>query len=378
MAHFKTASFFWGGTIFKTALLIKARFFWTMAATLVLFAAWVPCLWAYLPEERINMGIYERAYRGVVNITTTVVTYDFFLRAYPREGAGSGIVLDEEGHILTNHHVIKNARSLEVTLWDQSRYPATLRGFYPESDLAVIKIDAPAEKLFPIPLGESTGLKVGQKVWAIGNPFGLGVTLTTGVLSSLGRSVAAPGGHLMEDMIQTDASINPGNSGGPLISSMGWIIGVNTAILSPSGGSVGIGFAVPVDEIKRVVPEIIEKGYVSYPYMGVLVFPLKPEIASFLGLDTEYGLLITEIADESPAMQAGLEGPKKRLRIGNAVLPVGGDVILQMGDTKMEGSDAFVRAMRKFKPGQKVPLQILRDGSEMEISVTLGERPQQR
>ncbi|MDI6796053.1 MAG: trypsin-like peptidase domain-containing protein [Desulfatibacillaceae bacterium] len=354
---------------------MKARFLKALAAALVLFAVHAPCLWAFLPEERINIGIYNHTYRGVVNITTTVVTYDFFLRAYPREGAGSGIVLDKEGHILTNNHVITNARSLEVTLWDQSKYPAVLRGVYPESDIAVIKIDAPAEKLFPLTLGESTELVVGQKVWAIGNPFGLGVTLTTGVLSSLGRSVAAPGGNLMEDLIQTDASINPGNSGGPLISSMGWVIGVNTAILSPSGGSVGIGFAVPVDEVKRVVPEIIEKGFVSYPYIGVLVFPLNLEIASFLGLDTEYGLLITEIADKSPAKQAGLMGPKKRLRIGNSVLPVGGDVILQMGETKMEGSDAFVRAMRKFKPGQEITVRILRDGSQQDITVTLGERP---
>jgi len=365
-----------GGLLSKRFFGIKARWFRAMAVVLALVAIPAPALLALTPEEQVNIAVYEAASRGVVNITSTVVTFDFFLRAYPREGAGSGIILDQEGHILTNNHVIKNARSLEVTLWDQSRYPGTLTGAYPEYDLAVIKIDAPADKLFPLPLGESADLKVGQKVWAIGNPFGLGVTLTTGVVSSLGRSVRAPGGDLMEDLIQTDASINPGNSGGPLLNSSGRVIGVNTAILSPSGGSVGIGFAVPVDEVNRVVPEIIEKGYVSYPYLGVLVFPLKPETASFLGLDTQYGLLITELASGSPAHQAGLVGPKRQLRIGNAVLPVGGDVILWMGDTKMEGSESFVRAMRKYRPGQTVSVRILRDGAEMMLSVTLGERPQ--
>ncbi len=228
-------------------------------------------------DEENNISIYRRVGQGVVNITSVVVERDFFFNPIPREGAGSGSIIDSEGHILTNHHVIQDSTKLEVTLSDGSKWPARFVGSDPENDLAVIQIDAPREKLTVIPMGDSTGLHVGQKVLAIGNPFGLGQTLTTGIISSLERSIRTPNGTLMEDLIQTDAAINPGNSGGPLLDSNGKIIAVNSAIISPTGASVGIGFAVPVNTAKRILPELISKGHVTYPWIGASVYPSGAE-----------------------------------------------------------------------------------------------------
>jgi putative serine protease PepD len=205
---------------------------------------------------------------GVVNITNTAVQMDYFFNAFPAQGSGSGSVIDTKGHILTNNHVVANAQKLEVTLADESKWQAKLVGSDPDSDLAVIKIEAPREKLKVVPMGDSKNLRIGQKVLAIGNPFGFQRTLTTGIISSLGRTIRSEIGTLMEEIIQTDAAINPGNSGGPLLDSQGEIIGINSAIISPSGGSVGIGFAIPVNTAKRVIPELLAKGYVTYPYIG--------------------------------------------------------------------------------------------------------------
>ncbi len=343
-------------------------------ACLLLFLA--PVLAMGLTEdERNNISVYKTAEKGVVNITSTVMGYDFFLRAYPQEGAGSGIVLDQNGYILTNNHVIKNARSLEVTLWDKSSYKGILVGAYPEFDLAVIRVKAPKEKLFPIPLGDSENLQVGQKVFAIGNPFGLGMTLTTGIISSLGRSMHEEGGLEIDELIQTDAAINPGNSGGPLLDSSGRLIGINTAIISPSGGSVGIGFAVPVDAAKRIIPELIAKGYVSYPYIGLKVFPLIPGLPDFLGLPVEEGVLVIEVAPGGPAAKGGVRGPKRKVRIGNTMLPVGGDVITAVNGKATATPDAFVRELRRLRPGDRAVLKVIRDGKTRSVTVTLGERP---
>jgi len=330
---------------------------------------------ALTEEEENNIRVYRSAAPGVVNITSIVLERDFFLRLIPREGAGSGAIIDPRGYILTNNHVIKDARRIEVTLLDGSKWRGKLVGADPENDLAVIRIDAPESKLHPLPLGSSKDLQVGQKVLAIGNPFGLGVTLTTGVISSLGRSIRSETGGLMEDLIQTDAAINPGNSGGPLLDSEGRIIGINTAIISPSGGSVGIGFAVPVDTAKRIIPDLIEKGYVSYPWLGVSLFPLLPGMAKSLGLKTERGALIVEVVRGGPADRAGLRGSSRLIQVGNALIPVGGDVVVAFEGQPVDSSETLVRLLRKHRPGDRVRLRVLREGRLVDIPVTLGERP---
>jgi S1-C subfamily serine protease len=254
-------------------------------------------------EERNNIAVYEKVADGVVNITSTAVQMDFFFNAFPTQGSGSGSIIDTKGNILTNYHVVENAQTLEVTLADESKWPAKLVGSDPDNDLAVIKIDAPKEKLKVIPMGDSKGLRIGQKVLAIGNPFGLQRTLTTGIISSLGRTIRSEAGSLMEDIIQTDAAINPGNSGGPLLNSEGEIIGINSAIISPSGGSVGIGFAIPVNIAKRVIPELIAKGYVTYPYIGATIQSLIPEVANYLKLKVERGAMIAEVVKGGPRIR---------------------------------------------------------------------------
>src|SRR5437899_7855658 len=222
-------------------------------------------------EERNNIDIYQRYSAGVVNITTTTIGYDFFLRPVPTEsGTGSGAVIDDQGHIVTNFHVVRDAETLEVTLPDKSKHEARVVGADPNNDIAVIQINVPRGRLTSVPLGTSKGLQVGQKVLAIGNPYGLERTLTTGVISPLGRSIQAENGRVIEDIIQTDAAINPGNSGGPLLNSQGEIIGINTAIFSPqNGGNIGIGFAIPVDTVKRITKDLITLGYVPHAYLGV-------------------------------------------------------------------------------------------------------------
>jgi len=221
------------------------------------------------PNESNNIEVYRKYSPGVVNITSTILTYDFFLRPIPESGSGSGIIATTDGNIVTNYHVIEGARQLEVTLWDQSRYEARVVGSDPNNDIAVIHIDAAGQDLVPIPMGSTEGLQVGQKVLAIGNPFGLQGTLTTGIISSLGRSIQGTNGRVIEGVIQTDAAINPGNSGGPLLNTRGEVIGINTAIVSPSNtGNVGIGFAVPVETVRRVTNDLIEFGRVRRVFMG--------------------------------------------------------------------------------------------------------------
>jgi putative serine protease PepD len=329
-------------------------------------------------EEENNISVYRKAAPGVVNITTTAVERDFFFGLVPREGAGSGVIFDARGYILTNAHVIRDARRIEVTLSDGSKGRGKLVGTDPDNDLAVIQIEGHSDRLRPVPLGNSQDLQVGQKVLAIGNPFGLGETLTTGIISSLGRSIRSEGGSLMEDLIQTDAAINPGNSGGPLLDSQGRIIGINTAIFSPSGGSVGIGFAVPVDAARRIIPDLLEKGYVSHPWMGVSLFPLTPGVARALGLSTERGALVVEVLRGGPADRAGLRGGSKTVQVGNAVIPAGGDVVTALEGEAVRSSEELVRRIRKLRPGDQVRLRVMRDGKTLEVALVLGERPRGR
>jgi putative serine protease PepD len=330
-------------------------------------------------DEKNNIALYEKVADGVVNVTSTTIQMDFFFNAFPAQGSGSGSIIDTRGHILTNYHVVAEAQKLEVTLGDGSKWPAKLIGSDPDNDLAVIKIDAPREKLKVIPMGDSRKLKIGQKVLAIGNPFGLERTLTTGIISSLGRTIRSEVGTLMEDIIQTDAAINPGNSGGPLLNSEGEIIGINSAIISPSGGSVGIGFAIPVNTAKRVVPELIAKGYVSYPWIGATIQSLIPEIAKFLKLSkVERGAMIAEVVKGGPADKAGLKGGDQRVQVGNLIVIVGGDIVVKADQQDVKTNDELIRYIREKKPGDTILLNVFRKGKFEDVKVTLGERPRRR
>ncbi|MFB3884788.1 MAG: S1C family serine protease [Thermodesulfobacteriota bacterium] len=329
-------------------------------------------------DEKNNISVYEKVADGVVNVTSTTVQMDFFFNAFPTEGSGSGSIIDTRGHILTNNHVVADAQKLEVTLGDGSKWPAKLVGADPDNDLAVIKIGAPREKLKVIPMGDSRNLKIGQKVLAIGNPFGLERTLTTGIISSLGRTIRSNVGTLMEDIIQTDAAINPGNSGGPLLNSGGEIIGINSAIISPSGGSVGIGFAIPVHTAKRVVPELIAKGYVSYPWIGATIQSLIPEIAKFLKLKMERGAMIAEVVKGGPADKAGMRGGDQRVQVGNMIVITGGDIVVKADQQDIKSNDELIRYIREKKPGDTILLNVFRKGRFQDIKVTLGERPRKR
>jgi S1-C subfamily serine protease len=333
-----------------------------------------------LEEEIIR--VYEEVGQGVVNITNRSYGLDFFMRPVPQEGTGSGIVYDSQGHIITNYHVIEGAEELFVTLPDESTVDARVVGADPSNDLAVIQVDAPAELLHPVPLGASADLRVGQIVVAIGNPFGLERTLTVGVVSALGRVIESPDDRFIGEIIQTDAAINPGNSGGPLLDLSGRIIGVNTAIFSPSQASAGIGFAVPVDTVRRVVPALIERGYYPHPWLGIrTIWTLTPERSAILreaGMDipVENGLLVVEVTGDSPAGQAGIQGGDRQVRIGGYVLPVGGDILTAIDGQPIKSDRDLLRYLDiETAVGQTVNVTVYRDGAEVTLPVTLGERP---
>jgi putative serine protease PepD len=332
-------------------------------------------------DEKNNIDIYQRYSPGVVNITTTTLAYDFFLRPVPMEsGSGSGVVVDTAGHIITNHHVIAEARRLEVTLWNRKKYTAKVVGDDANHDIAVIQIDAPKDELKPIPLGTSKNLLVGQKVLAIGNPYGLQRTLTRGIISSLGRSIQEAQNRVIEDLIQTDAAINPGNSGGPLLNSTGEVIGINTAIYSETGGSVGIGFAIPVDTVHEIADDLIRLGYVPHPYLGVysqLNLSDQPMLREALHLNADHGLLVMRVAPGGPAAKAGIRGATDEMIVGNYRIPVGGDVILSLQGRDIDSQITLNSALDKLKPGDKVTVTVLRDGRKLDIPVTLAEAPRQ-
>jgi S1-C subfamily serine protease len=279
------------------------------------------------------------------------------------EGTGSGFIWDDQGDIVTNFHVIKNAAGAQVTLADQSTWKARLIGAFPDKDLAVLKIDAPKAKLPPLAVGRSDDLKVGQKVFAIGNPFGLDQTLTNGIISALGREIESVTKRPIKDMIQTNAAINPGNSGGPLLDSAGRVIGVNAAIFSPSGASAGIGFAIPVDEVNRVIPELIRNGKISRPGLGIQVAP--DQTAQQLKME---GALIVGVLPDGAATQAGLR-PTRRDASGNVVL---GDVITAIDGKPIKKAKDLYGALDQHKAGELVKVKVLRDGEEVEVDVTLG------
>lgn len=332
--------------------------------------------WAMTEDERNNIEIYQSLSPGVVNITSTVLEHDFFFNVVPREGTGSGAIIDSRGYILTNHHVIEDARKLEVTLANGKKYAAKLVGSDPDTDIAVVKIEAKKEQLAVIPMGTSSNLKVGQKVIAIGNPFGLSQTLTTGVISSIGRALRASNGSLVEDIIQTDASITPGNSGGPLIDSSGKMIGINTAIFSPTGANVGIGFAIPIDAARTVLKDLIEKGYYAYPWIGASMRTLTPNLAEALKLPVDSGAMLMDVTPRGPADKAGLKGGRERAQIGNYILVVGGDIIVRIEGDPVEDADAAIRKIRKYRPGDRIRVEVVHwSGERGTYTVTLAEKP---
>lgn len=322
------------------------------------------------PEEQINVAVYEQVNRSVVHITTRGSRTDgFFLVDVPTEGAGSGSVLDKNGHILTNYHVIEEARQVNVTLFDGKSYDAKYVGADPVNDLAVIKIDAPAETLHPVILGDSRRLKVGQRVFAIGNPFGLERTLTTGIISSLNRSLEVKENWAIKSIIQIDAAINPGNSGGPLIDLHGRLIGINTAIASRTGQSAGVGFAIPVNLVTRVVPDLIAHGKVFRPEVGIQrVF------------ETEEGILVERLTPGGPAEQAGLRAPTLvRQRRGPFVFErldrSTADLIVAVDGNAVKTVSDFREAVDRHKPGDFITLTVIRDKKKVDIRLQLGGGP---
>lgn len=349
----------------------------SVSTVILLFAIAVNCNFVsaqinfLIEDEKNNIDVYERVNKSVVNITTRGIQVDeFFLLAVPTEGSGSGFVFDKQGHILTNYHVVENAKELIVTLYNGQQYNAKLIGGDPSNDIAVLKIQIPPEKLFPIKLGSSQGLKVGQKVLAIGNPFGLDRTLTTGVISSLGRSLRSESGRLIKGIIQTDAAINPGNSGGPLLNSSGLVIGVNTAIVSKVGQSAGIGFAIPINTVKRIVKDLIAYGYVIRPNIGILQV-----------YETGQGLLITQLENGGPAHKAGLRGPRVVIQRSGpiefrAIDRTYADILIAIDSKEVHSLDELLDYIESKRPNTKVNVTVVRKGERMNVPVILGKAQQ--
>ncbi len=329
--------------------------------------------------ERETISVYDERNRAVVNVTTETIAYNWFLEPVPREGtSGSGSIIDAAGLVLTNHHVVADAYKVFLTLYDGTRLDGDVIGVDPENDLAVIQFDPGRRGLVTIPLGDSEDLKVGQRVLAIGNPFGLERTLTTGIVSGLGRPLKTRNDLVIRDMIQTDASINPGNSGGPLLNASGEMIGINTMIYSPSGGSVGIGFAVPVSTARRVVPDLITYGAVRRGWIDIVPRQLFPQLVEYASLPVSRGVLISEIVAEGNAAGAGLRGGDSRraIRYGRTIIYLGGDIITSVDGTPVYTVANLYEALEDNKPGETVVVEFMRGRREMQTDIVLSVRPE--
>jgi S1-C subfamily serine protease len=325
-------------------------------------------------EEQNNISVYKKNLPSVVNVTSRAMTFDFFYGLVPQEGQGSGFVIDKDGHILTNYHVIAEARQVEVTMHNRKKYKATVIGTDPAHDLAVIQIKA--ADLVPAVLGDSHNLQVGQKVYAIGNPFGLAGTMTRGIVSSI-RPVREPNGATIDEAIQTDAAINPGNSGGPLMNWHGEVIGINTMILSSVNQNAGIGFAIPINTAKAVLNDLMTLGRVRRPALGVRTIPISPELAAEIGLPADYGLLILQVTPGGSADLAGLRGGDQRAYLGNSLIMLGGDLIVAIDGEKVTDEDDLAQMMNDHRAGDTVKITIYRGKKKMEVQVPLGEAKQQ-
>jgi len=337
-------------------------------------------------DEQNNIDIYKTNRLATVNVKSTVMERDFFY-TYPATGIGSGVIINDSGEIVTNFHVISGSHDITVTLsggTDHKEYKATVLGTRRRDDLALLKIDA-GRKLPFAHLGESNDLQVGQKVLAIGNPFGFEGTLTTGIVSSLGRSLPNENGAMMEGLIQTDAAINPGNSGGPLLDSRGAVIGINTMILgsqtkSGESGSIGIGFAMPIDRAKSMLDEYRSTGHISRPVLGITeTYPVSGDLAEALELPASGGLLIQAVEDGSPAARAGVTGPDRAVRVGvfgQVRIGIGGDLITAIDGKTVETRDALTRVVEQKKTGDRIELKLYKNGRSRTVSVTLGSAPE--
>jgi S1-C subfamily serine protease len=327
-------------------------------------------------EDLLLISIYSRVNPSVVNIQVmksvdTGLGTDFF-----EEGEGSGFILDQQGHIVTNGHVAEGAEELQVTLYDGTILQAQVLGTDPDSDLAVIKIDAPAEILRPVELGDSDSLQVGQRAIAIGNPFGLEGTLTVGIISALGRTLPAESLFTIPEIIQTDAAINPGNSGGPLLDAEGRVIGVNTAIRTTTGGSLGVGFAVPVNLVKKVIPQLIAEGHYDHPWLGIKGVTITPVLASEMDLEVERGVLVSEVTPDSPAEKAGLRGGSREVTVRGSNVRQGGDIIVSIDERQViRFEDLLAYLVMEKQVGDRVSVTILRGGMEQSLQLELQPRP---
>jgi len=325
-------------------------------------------------DEKVTMAVFEKVHPAVVNISTTTLGLNDWLEVIPREGQGSGFVIDRNGYILTNSHVVAKAQKITVTLASGKSVSANLVGRDPDFDLAVIKIppkyvDTVAE------FGNSDALRVGQKAIAIGNPFGFSHTLTTGTVSALNRGIRTDRGTRINQMIQTDAAINPGNSGGPLLNSSGEVIGINTAIYSASGGNQGIGFAMPINPAKYVATELITRGRLARPWLGISGISLYPGLADDMGIPFDKGILVVEVVPGGPADQAGLRGGNREVVVGNIKILMGGDVIMALNGREINHMKQLSRQLEAFRAGETVRLQICRGKNILELDVLLTESP---
>jgi len=324
------------------------------------------------PEEQNNISVYRKVIPTVVNITSTAVAFDFFYGPVPQQGQGSGFIIDADGHILTNNHVIAGARQVEVTLWNKKKYRAEVVGTDRQKDLAVIQI--PAKSLTAATLGDSKILEVGQKVYAIGNPFGLSGTMTRGIISSI-RSVRGPEGAAIDQAIQTDAAINPGNSGGPLLNSRGEVIGINSMILT--GGveqSAGVGFAIPINSAKAVLNDLVQFGRVRRPSLGIAgLLPIGPELADQMGLAADAGVLVQQVVPGGAADRAGMRGGRERAYLGNTPIYIGGDLIVQIDDQDIETPQDIANVLDNHRSGDVVKITVYRGKQKLTLNVTLDE-----
>ena len=325
-------------------------------------------------DEAINVRIYREASPAVANILTKATEYDFFMDPVPVEGAGSGFVIDAKGYILTNYHVVAGAQTIEVILGDKTRFPAKFIGADQRNDVALIRIDPKGKQLTALTLGDSSKLQVGQKVLAIGDPFGFQSTLTTGVVSALGRTVQTSDTTFIDAAIQTDASINRGNSGGPLIDTHGEVIGINSAIYTPSGTAAGIGFAIPINTAKLIANDLITEGKVRRAYLGVQTIPVAGWLAEALDLPVQEGLLVEETTKGSPAAAAGIRGGDRAAQAGMRRIMIGGDVIVGIDGQKVANQFDINVVLNRKRPGDTVTVTVYRGAKKLDIPVKLGER----
>lgn len=325
-------------------------------------------------DEALNVRIYKQAAPSVANIVTRAVEYDFFLNPVPVEGAGSGFVIDERGYILTNFHVVQQAQTVEVTLGDKSRYQAKFVGGDARNDVALLKVELGGKKLTALPLADSSTLQVGQRVLAIGNPFGFQSTLTTGIISALGRTVQTGEQTFIDEAIQTDAAINRGNSGGPLLDSHGQVIGINSAIFAPTGTTAGIGFAIPINTAKQIAQDLINEGRVRRAYLGIEGTEVWPELAQALSLPAREGFMVERVTPNGPAARAGIRGGDRRIVAGMRYMMIGGDILVAVNGQNISSQLDLNLALNRKRPGDSISVTLYRGSAKMDVKVALSER----